>query len=72
MNGPFLGRIPKGLLANAPVIDELGTPNYSNVTNRSDMRLVETRAFNAARDYLWPIPNIDVLANTNLDQNPVY
>ena len=72
MNGPFLGRVPNGLLANAPAIDANGTPDYSKVSNRQDMRLVENRAFDPARDYLWPIPNIDVLANPKLVQNPVY
>jgi starch-binding outer membrane protein, SusD/RagB family len=72
MNQPLLGRIPNGLLANAPAIDAHASPDYSHVTNRSKMRLVETRTFNPARDYLWPIPNIDVLANSKLNQNPVY
>jgi len=72
MKGPFLGRIPKGLLSNAPVIDVNGTPDYSNVANKSQMRLVETRSFNPTRDYLWPIPNIEILTNTQLVQNPGY
>lgn len=72
MNGPFLGRIPREFLSNAPVIDENGTPDYTNVGNRSKMRLVETRTFNPSRDYLWPIPNIEVLTNTKLVQNPGY
>ncbi|KAA5548843.1 RagB/SusD family nutrient uptake outer membrane protein [Adhaeribacter rhizoryzae] len=72
MNGTFYGRIPKGLLATAPAIDANGTPNYATVPNRADMRVVELRAFDAARDYLWPIPNIEVLTNTNLEQNPKY
>lgn len=72
MNGPFLGRIPNGLLAKAPVIDVNGTPDYSAVPNRTQMRLIETRAFNPSRDYLWPIPNIEILTNPKLTQNAGY
>lgn len=72
MSGPFYGRIPKGLLATAPVIDANGIANYTNVPNRADMRVIETRLFNANRDYLWPIPNIEVLTNPKLTQNPGY
>ncbi|MGV3502808.1 MAG: RagB/SusD family nutrient uptake outer membrane protein [Adhaeribacter sp.] len=72
MNGPFLGRIPNGLLAAAPTFDANGTPDYSQVPNRAQMRLVETRNFNPNRDYLWPIPNIEILTNTQLVQNPGY
>lgn len=31
---------------------------------------VEVRSFNAARDYLWAIPQNELLLNTNLSQNP--
>lgn len=70
--GNFLGRIPKGLLATAPKIDENGTPDYSVVPNRADMRVVEVRVFNTNRDYLWPIPNIETVTNKALTQNPGY
>lgn len=70
--GNFLGRIPKGLLATAPKIDENGTPDYSVVPNRVDMRVVEVRVFNTNRDYLWPIPNIETVTNKALTQNPGY
>ncbi|TDH28644.1 RagB/SusD family nutrient uptake outer membrane protein [Segetibacter sp. 3557_3] len=72
MNGPVYGRVPRGLLSNPPVIDANGTPNYSNVTNRADMRLIETKIFNAGRDYLFPIPGIEILTNKKLVQNPGY
>lgn len=72
MNGSFYGRIPKGLLATAPLIDANGTPDYSGVPNKAQMRLVETRVFNPNRDYLWPIPNIEILTNTQLVQNAGY
>jgi hypothetical protein len=60
------------LLSNAPVIDANGTPNYSNVANRAEMRLIETKTFNPARDYLFPIPGIEILTNKKLVQNPGY
>jgi hypothetical protein len=72
MTGPFYGRIPKGLLAAAPVIDANGISKYDNVPNKADMRVIETRLFNANRDYLWPIPNIEIVTNPKLTQNPGY
>ncbi|CAI8204983.1 MAG: SusD-like protein [Formosa sp. Hel1_33_131] len=38
----------------------------------SEGQLIETRRFNPQRDYLWPIPQADILLNTNLEQNPGY
>jgi hypothetical protein len=70
--GPAYGRIPKGLLANAPIVDDNGTPDYANVTNRADMRVIETKAFNVNRDYLWPFPSIEIATNKSLVQNPNY
>lgn len=70
MKGAFLGRIKTTFLSNAPSIDENGTADYTNVTNRSQMRLIETRNFNPARDYVFPFPNIEVLTNKALVQNP--
>lgn len=32
--------------------------------------IVETRVFNAARDYLWPIPLTEINGNTAMKQNP--
>ena len=72
MNGPVYGRVPKGLLSNPPAIDANGTPNYSNVANKAEMRLIETKTFNPARDYLFPIPGIEILTNKQLVQNPGY
>jgi hypothetical protein len=72
MVGPAYGRIPKGLLANAPIVNDNGTPNYANVTNRADMRVIETKLFNKDRDYLLPFPAIEVQTNKALVQNPGY
>ncbi|GAB3251646.1 RagB/SusD family nutrient uptake outer membrane protein [Larkinella harenae] len=72
LNGNFLGRIPNGLLATAPVIDANGTPDYSNVPNKAGMRVVEVRIFKSNRDYLWPIPYIETVTNKAIVQNPGY
>lgn len=72
MNSVFYGRIPRGLLATAPNIDAHGTPNYSKVINRAAMRVIELRTFNPDRDYLSPIPHIEVLTNKELVQNKNY
>ncbi len=72
MTGPLYGRIPNGLLATAPVIDANGTPSYVNVPNRGQMRLIEQRQFNPARDYLWPIPQLETEINPQLEQNTGY
>jgi hypothetical protein len=72
MNGPFYGRIPTAYLAAAPVIDANGTPDYSQVPNKGDMRIVQQRTFNAQRDYLWPIPYIETQTDPLLTQNPLY
>lgn len=38
----------------------------------SEGQVVENRSFNPQRDYLWPIPDRDMLLNPNLQQNPGY
>lgn len=72
LNGPCYGRIPRGFLAAAPAIDENGTPNYSNVPNANEMRVIQTRIFNPGANYLWPIPDIEIQTNDNLVQNAGY
>lgn len=70
--GTFYGRVPKGNLSNPPMVDEFGTTDYSNVANRAQMRVIETKVFDPNRDKVWPIPGIDILANKALEQNPNY
>lgn len=72
INGSFMGRIPKGIISNAPKIDNDGLVDYSLVSNKSQMRVIEIRKFNKDRDYLWPIPNIEMETNQKLEQNPGY
>ena len=74
--GPVRGRVNRygagGWLSEPPQIDAIGTPNYDNVSNADEMVVIETRAFNPSRDYLWPIPRIELETNTSLIQNPGY
>ena len=77
MPGALYGRVKAsgtlGRLSNAPVVSADGTPSYANVTNRADMFVIEQRQFNAGRDYLWPIPKVEVETNPNLlPNNPGY
>ena len=72
MNGPLLGRVRNAFLTDAPVINENGTPNYANVRNKGDMRVIEIRTFRNDRDNLWPIPRLETEVNTRLEQNPNY
>jgi len=72
MTGNFYGRVQRGLVAAAPQLDENGLADYSAVPNRADLRVIEVRAFNKNRDYLWPIPNIETVTNPKLIQNPSY
>lgn len=43
--------------------------NNADVKN-SDGITVSKRSFNAERDYLWPVPNNQIVLNPNLTQNP--
>lgn len=72
LNGPCYGRIPRGFLASAPAIDENGTPDYTNVANAAEMRVIQTRIFDADANYLWPIPDIEIQTNDKLVPNPGY
>lgn len=72
LTGELLGRIPKGLLASAPEIDENGSPSYDNVPNKADMRVIELRIFDKNKNYLWPIPQIEMDVNENMIQNQGY
>lgn len=38
----------------------------------SEGEVIEMRSFDPSRDYLWPIPDAEILLNPNLEQNPGY
>lgn len=80
MNMPVYGRMKRKNYDAAPRIDENGTPHYENFPIAQDgessdfkLRVVQRRSFNPNRDYLWPIPDIDIQTNGGvLTQNPGY
>lgn len=72
LTGPLYGRIPDGILAEAPTIDENGTPNYNSVSNKGNMRIIEQREFDPNKNYLWPVPQFEVDINNEITQNLGY
>lgn len=53
-----------------PTIDQWGTPNYDNISNKGDLRILDTRTFDKNKHYLWPIPKLELETNKELVQNP--
>jgi hypothetical protein len=79
MNQPVLGRMKRSYPSIAPRVDEHGTAYYENIPIAGQgesadfkMRVVEIRNFDKNRDYLWPIPYIDMDTNPLMVQNPGY
>ncbi|WP_158712683.1 RagB/SusD family nutrient uptake outer membrane protein [Parabacteroides pacaensis] len=72
MTGALYGRPPRDYTHSAPEIDENSIPDYSAVSNKDDMRVIELRTFNSERDYVMPIPRIEIETNPALTQNPNY
>lgn len=74
--GPYRGRLNRydggGWLNEPPHIDPIGTPSYDHISNANELVVIENRAFNPNRDYLWPIPRIELETNSALTQNPGY
>lgn len=70
MNGPRYGNSKTAFLATAPVLDENSTPDYSAISNRSILRVIETMVFDAQKHYLWPINPVELQTNPELVQNP--
>jgi hypothetical protein len=66
MKGPRYGRSRTTWLTAAPTLDENSTPNYSNVSNAGVMRVIENMVFNPNRDYLWPVPNSEILTTKGI------
>jgi hypothetical protein len=66
MKGPRYGRSRTTWLTSAPTLDENSTPDYSGVSNTRVMRIIENMVFNPQRDYLWPVPNIEVQTTKGL------
>lgn len=71
MPGPLYGRPLREYKAHyIPRFDEYGTPRYEAYAG--ELRMFDTRNFNAQKDYLLPIPQRERDINSNLTQNPGY
>lgn len=71
MPGPLYGRPKREYKANhIPKFDMYGVPRYDAYAD--DLRMFDTRFFNPAKDYLFPIPQRERDINPNLSQNPSY
>jgi hypothetical protein len=71
MPGILYGRPLRNYEASfIPTFDENGMPHYDAYGDK--LRQFDTRNFNPARDYLWPIPQKELDINSNLKQNPGY
>lgn len=70
MNGPRYGNNKRTFLVSPPTFDENTSPDYSNIPNRSILRVIETMVFNPDKHYLWPIHPVELQTNTALTQNP--
>lgn len=74
MNGKIYGRPKiKGTscwMNEPPAIDEWGTPDYENISNKNELRTLDTRVFDKNKHYLWPIPKLELDTNSELKQNP--
>lgn len=55
-----------------PEIDEDGIPDFTQMYNAGLISIMAIRTFDARKQYLWPIPTVEILINSNLKQNPGY
>lgn len=70
MNGPRYGNSKTAFLVSPPTLDENSSPDYSNIPNKSILRVIETMVFDPNKHYLWPIHPVELQTNTALSQNP--
>jgi hypothetical protein len=65
--------VNKGLWfwGETPQIDEDGIADFSSLYNKGLCKILVQRKFET-RQYLWPIPSIEIKINPNLEQNPGY
>lgn len=49
-----------------------GTVYGAKPPQSDDRYVAQTRVFNPARDYLWPVPAAEMSTNTGMEQNPGY
>lgn len=72
MKGSLYGRPPRKYISEAPQIDENASPDYTKVSDKEDMKIIEIRSFNPERDLLFPIPRIELETTNGISQNPGY
>ncbi|MGI6573111.1 MAG: RagB/SusD family nutrient uptake outer membrane protein [Fermentimonas sp.] len=53
-------------------IDEDGLPDFTPMFEKGLIRRLAIRNFDKSRNYLWPIPNVEIQINENIKQNPGY
>ncbi|MES2777381.1 MAG: RagB/SusD family nutrient uptake outer membrane protein [Bacteroidota bacterium] len=70
--GPTAPRIDnsKWPFAAVPAIDDDGIANYAGFG--TGVKTILLRKFDPTRQYLWPIPAVEVRVNPNMTQNPNY
>lgn len=57
---------------STPEIDEDGIADFKPMYDAGLIKIVAQRAFDASKQYLWPIPSKEVLINPNIKQNSGY
>jgi len=55
-----------------PEIDEDGVADFKPMYDAGLVRILNQKAFDAKRQYLWPVPTKEFLINNKLGQNPFY
>jgi hypothetical protein len=58
--------------AGPPAIDANGIPDYTKYLASGDAKQIAVRSFNKNKQYLWPIPSVEIVVNPKLTQNPGY
>ncbi|MEC4115235.1 RagB/SusD family nutrient uptake outer membrane protein [Myroides pelagicus] len=66
--------VDKGLWfwSDTPIIDTDGLPVFDHLLAKGTIKVLAQRAFDAQRQYLWPIPSKEIIINSNIIQNPGY
>lgn len=84
LNLPDYGLLDKDALVNnivsknlwfwpeTPQIDEDGIADFSPMYDKGLCKIITRRQFDASKNYLWPIPSLEVITNPMLGQNDNY
>lgn len=55
-----------------PPIDADGIPDFSAEISAGEVKVLALRSFDTTRQYLWPIPAVELRVNPKITQNPNY